>query len=106
MLNEQTVKVLEEKVQDQSFIGKLLGLEDNAEVVGFLKSEGIELTIEEVDAIKNGIIKKMESKESGEELSDSDLEEVSGGCVMIVIGIITGIIELASLTESLTRGRW
>jgi len=107
MFNEKTMELLKEKAQNQSFLEQLLGLESNDEVVGFLKTEGIELKSEEIDTLRNMIIKKLESKESVDELSDSDLEEVAGGSTFgLVVEIVDLAVKFVNFIQETTRGRW
>ncbi len=105
-------KMLMEVAQDQEFLAKILAIETAEEVqVAFKEDKGIEISIEEINAIHNAIIKRIEN---GGELSESDLEDVAGGSVLGTIagalGIFAGALGIAGavggIINDAIRTRW
>ena len=99
----------EKLMQDQEFAEKLLNLDDDKEIQALLAENEIEFTLEEIAAIKKGVIAQLNGEEA--ELSDDDLEGVAGGIaisavVSIVGGVVSGLISLGKGVHKWTRGRW
>ncbi len=108
---------------DEAFVKSLFVPETPEEVHIALKGKDIELPVEEIIKIKNMIVKKMDS---GEELSDEELEDVAGGfldfglsavAIISIIGIAGllagggavlggGLAGGAWATDALTGGKW
>ncbi len=93
---------------DPGFAESLFNLENGQEVQSFLKEQGLEFTLEEIDAFKNALIKNTQK----DELSDEDLEEVAGGFVLTTgmiattASIIGGTATGAGFIHTITRSRW
>lgn len=64
--------------EDQEFAEKLLTMETPEEAQAFLKGEGLELSREELLEFREVILKITKLGESGE-LTEEDLEHISGG---------------------------
>ena len=91
-MNEKLVELL----KDEDFCVKYFDvLEDLPELNNLLAANGIELTETELcDLVK--ITKQQIAKEENEELSEDDLEDVSGGYLGLAL-IITAIVFAYSL---------
>ena len=91
-------------LQDKAFLEKLLALETETDVQALLAENGVELTIAEIAAIKSGIEAKLGENE---ELSEDDLENVSGGSVAAIItAVATGLVALGTAVDQWTNRRW
>ncbi|MDR1622336.1 MAG: Nif11-like leader peptide family RiPP precursor [Synergistaceae bacterium] len=98
-MDEKRVKEL---FSDEAFVKSLFALETPEEVQAAVKAKGVDLTLDEIHAIKEGL-----AKSGGEELSEADLEKVAGGSVVgLVIAGISLVVSAASYTHDATRGRW
>jgi hypothetical protein len=64
---------IEEIFSDKEFVKELVALKDNAAVQAALKEKGLDLTEEQIAAIRESMTKKTS------ELSAEQLEQVSGG---------------------------
>ena len=79
---------IEEIFSDKEFVKELVALKDNAAVQAALKAKGLDLTEEKIAAIRESMAKK-----TGE-LSDKQLEQISGG------GIIQDVKDLLEIAET------
>ena len=77
-------------------------METPEEVKSFLQEQGMEFSLEEINTLRDGIVKAAQKAENGE-LSDEDLEDVAGGWVF---GAISAGFAAANFTHNATRGRW
>lgn len=108
---EEKLTKLQAKIEaDSSFADRLLNLETPEEVQSLLNAEGLDFTLEEINMLRDALLKTLEKGENGE-LTDADLEEVAGGFAIItLIGVIAGCIGAAcgaaNMTHNVTRGRW
>jgi len=100
-MNEKLNTLLE----DQDFIEKLTNTETDTEVQALLAENGVELTLEEINAVKKGVEARI--SEEGE-LSEDDLENVAGGVDIanIIEGVCNGIVKLGDAIHKWTRRRW
>ena len=64
---------IEEIFSDKEFVKELVALKDNAAVQAALKAKGLDLTEEQIAAIRESMTKK------ASELSAEQLEQISGG---------------------------
>jgi len=101
IMNEKLNTLLE----DQDFIEKLTSAETDAEVQALLAENGVELTLEEINAVKKGVEARI--SEDGE-LSEDELENVAGGAdiAKIIEVICSGIVKLGDAVHKWTRRRW
>ena len=104
---EQKLIQLQAKLEsDQNFVEKLFSLESPEEVQGVLKEEGMDFSLEEINMLKEALVKTIAKGESAE-LSDEDLEEVAGGiAVTTAIAAVSATFTAANFTHNATRGRW
>lgn len=118
MMNEAMVR---EVFADEDFVRSLFAMETPEEVHTALRRKDIELSVEEISKIKNMLVKKLES---GEKLSDDELEGVAGGDFGLSAIAIISIIGMAGLlagggaviggglagaawgTDAVTGGKW
>jgi hypothetical protein len=106
-MSEAEVKEL---FSDEAYVSSLLALETAEEVQASLAEKGVDLSTTEITKILDSI---RNYSESDEELSESDLENVTGGLVgvaLLFFGLIMGIIGVGTTAGMLsmeeTRRRW
>lgn len=102
-MNEQQIKEL---FSNEEFIDSLLALETPEEVQKALTDQGVDLSIQEILAIKDSIANSLDSEE---ELSEEQLETVTGGSflvVAIISAVVTGLIKLGDAVDRWTNKRW
>ncbi len=88
---------------DKGLAEKIFGLETPEEVQSFLKTQGLEFSLEEIDSIKNALVKAVQKGE----LTDDDLDDVAGGiAATTVIAGISATITAANFVHNVSRGRW
>ncbi|MEN1761408.1 MULTISPECIES: hypothetical protein [Anoxynatronum] len=76
---EDKMMLLKQKLEaDEKLAEKLFQLETAEEVQVLLKDNDVEMTLEEINTVREALIKAMERSEESE-LSEEDLEEVTGG---------------------------
>jgi len=117
--NEQLIR---EVCQDEAFMQSLLTLETPEAVQSALRGREVELSVDEIKAIREILVKK---NDSGAELSEEELAEVTGGIylalsagailLMLALGIGTGaaigglgavVTGGAVLVANLTHNTW
>ncbi len=117
--NEQLIR---EVCQDEAFMQSLLTLETPEAVQSALRGREVELSVDEIKAIREILVKK---NDSGAELSEEELAEVTGGIylalsagailLMLALGAGTGaaigsigatVTGFAVLTANLTNNTW
>ncbi len=96
--------------ENQALAEKLAELENPEDVQSLLKEEGIDFSVEEINELRDALLKTVE-KDVDDELSEDDLEEVAGGAIALAtVGTIATIVGstagTANLTHNVTRGRW
>lgn len=102
-MDEQKIK---EVFSDEAFVTSLLEMEEAPEVKNALADKGIELTLEEIEALR------LQLGKADGELGEEDLENVSGGfaitltAVAAIFGIIGGTASAGSFVHTVTRRRW
>lgn len=117
-MNEERIR---EVFSDELFVKQLLEQEEPEQVQALLAEKDIDITVENIENVKTRIEQYINGELDLDQLSDEDLEDVSGGCGCISIGLIVGIIGAvvagtaavgggiaggAVLTNKLTRRRW
>ncbi|MEN1761409.1 MULTISPECIES: Nif11-like leader peptide family RiPP precursor [Anoxynatronum] len=104
---EERMMLLKQKLEaDEQLVEKLMQQETPEEVQALLKENGVDLTIEEINTVREALLKAMERSEEGE-LSEEDLEEVTGGVFLIsMILAIACAAGLTQLTMSANGKRW
>lgn len=102
-MNEERIK---DVFSDKDFVEELLSTHEPEKIQELLESKDIEMGISEIEKFKDAVIKKLENPDVELELSDKDLEDVSGGCLWIAIPIAVGIILGLSVADCATGGRW
>ena len=110
-MNEATIR---EMFSDEVFLKGLFQLETPEEVQTALRQKDISLSIEEIVKVRELMLKRLEN---GAELSDEELESVTGGSVTVIAGLIvvlgaaallgaTSLGGIAYCTNVMTHGRW
>jgi TRAP-type uncharacterized transport system fused permease subunit len=100
-MNEQEIKEL---FSDEAYVSSLLALDTAEEVQASLAEKGLDLSEAEITSLLDTLQKYAES---GGELSEADLETVTGGTftfVLLILTIVTGILGIG-LPEA-TKRRW
>ena len=92
-MNEERIK---EIFTDEEFVKEFFSKETPEEAQDMLAEKDIDVSIEELIAIKNIIDEKLQAAENDEdgEICDDDLENVSGGvlltgtaCILVVVAV-------------------
>ena len=89
-------KRAEELFADEAFVKSLLALETPEEVQAAVKAKGVDLTLDEISAIKEVL-----AKFTSAELSDADLENVAGGNSSFQAGINQTLSEISEIGRQL-----
>lgn len=96
---------LNELVQNEVFMKRLLALETDVEVQALLAENDVELSLDEIKFIK----KQVEARLNGqEELDEEDLANVVGGSATaaIITAVVAGIVKLGNAVHKWTNGTW
>lgn len=90
-------------MEDEGFVESILQLETAEEVQKAFADKGVDLTVQDIEAIKDAVIAKTEG-----ELSEDDLENVAGGADVggIITVVVDGILKLGDKIHEWTRRRW
>jgi lactobin A/cerein 7B family class IIb bacteriocin len=104
---------------DEEFVKRLLCLETPQEVQSAMSGKGIDLTLDQIVKIKELIVKRLDA---GRELSEEELEDVTGGGILVlglslaatslVLGLLVGGLAIggtvggAWLTDTFTNHTW
>ena len=97
---EQKLAQLQAKIEADKGLGKkLFSLENPQDVQSLLKEQGLDFSFDEINMMKEALVKALEKSGNGE-LSDADLEEVAGGSITVmaivaIIGAIEGAVTAA-----------
>ena len=103
-MNEERIK---EIFSDEAFVEELLSTHEPEKIQALLEDKDIEMSIAEIEKLKEMVIKKMENPDADLELSDDDLEDVAGGCAAVgVVFAILGVTAVAAFIHKKTNGRW
>lgn len=109
-MEEKYIK-LQKKIKDeQGFAEKLFTLEKEEEVQSYLKENGLEFSLDEINNFKDELVKALKiSKES--ELSDEALEGVAGGAITLaaaaaVASLVGGTASVGNFVHNVTNSRW
>ncbi len=107
MNDQERITKLKEAFADQEFAKKILEMETAEEVQSALKGKGVDLSVEEIKAIHNQLVRQLES---GEDLDKDQLKNVAGGFVittaMAVGAAISAAVQATALGLHLGRVRW
>lgn len=78
---EENWTLLQQKMKtDEAFVEKLYQQETLEEVQALLKENGLDMTIEEINAAREALITSIAPSER-DELSEEDLDRVAGGSI-------------------------
>lgn len=96
---------INELFQDETFVENLLSKETDIEVKALLAENGVEISLEEISAIKKTVEARLENDS---ELSEDDLENVAGGSDVsdIITGVVDGLVKLGDAIHNWSRRRW
>lgn len=92
-MTDARVTKVEEVLREEGFAAKLLEMENPADVQAAFAEKGVDFTIEEVVEIGNAIA----SGEATGEISEEDLDSVSGGGIiaLVVANIVADVVLIA-----------
>ncbi len=108
---EQKLAQLQAKIEaDKGLAEKLFSMENAQDVQALLKEQGLDFSFDEINVMKEALVKALE-KGGSSELSDDDLENVAGGiaitAIVALIGAIVGAVTAAgAVTDQAVRSRW
>ena len=98
---------IKEIFSDEEFVVELLGLENPEDAQALLKTKGIDLELDQVRKMGEIINKQLNAVTIEEgEISEEDLEDVSGGWFAIVMPIVSTIVGGAIKCIKWKTGRW
>jgi len=110
-MNEKRIK---EVFSDEAFVKELVSKETPEEVQALLEDKDIEMSVSEIVKLRELLEKKAEDPNA--ELSDEDLEDVSGGVIplmiaaavapLVIFGVVAGTGYGAVAVDKKTGGRW
>lgn len=100
-MNELKVK---EIFSDEAFVKQLLEQEEPEQVQALLAEKEIELSIKEIETLRDMIIKHCNGELNLEELSEDDLEGVSGGVLGTILGVASLIVGIVGI--GITSAQW
>ena len=83
------VERIKEVFSDELFVKQLLEQEDAEQVQALLMEKDIDFSIEDICKIQELMIKQLNGEINLEELSEEELEDVTGGAVFLYITTIT-----------------
>ncbi|MGI6492454.1 MAG: Nif11-like leader peptide family RiPP precursor [Pelotomaculum sp.] len=96
MWNKKLVQ-LQAKLEADGKLGeKIFSQETPEQVQGVLKEAGLDFSLEEINQLRDLIVKIMEKGESGE-LSDEDLEGVAGGGAVATTITLKGFLDTVNI---------
>ena len=104
---EEKLKQLQAKLEADAKLGeKIFNQETPEEVQAVLQEEGLEFSLEEINQLKESVVKALEkTSEADGELSDEDLEDVAGGNIFQALtSTISTIAD--TVTSTITSTRW
>lgn len=115
-VNFQEIEIFLTKIKtDSEFAEKTLAANEPAEVQTIAQDAGIELTMDDIMASKELLMKAID-KANQTELTDDDLEDVSGGVAITTGGIIataavvttaiSAISLVPPLVDSICKNKW
>ena len=82
---------LTELLKDKAFAEEFFKQETAEDAQKFLASKGVDVTIDELNQLRDAIVTRLDDS-NGDELSDDQLENVAGGmAVATVAGIVAGV---------------
>lgn len=98
-MEERLIQLQAKLEADESWAEKLFGLETADEVQSFLKEEGLEFSVDEINLFRDQLLKIVQKGE----LSDEDLEDVAGGSIS---GAIAATCAVISCVHTVSGGKW
>lgn len=102
-MEERLSKVQAKLEADPSLGEKLFSLETAEEVQSFLRGLELEFSLEEINELRDILVKALEENQNGE-LSDEELDDVAGGFILLTLGIV--LYHLSGATHLATQGKW
>ena len=97
---------LKELFADEAFVKELFSKETPEEVQKMFEEHDVDVSVEEIMEAREIILKKMDQGAENLELTEAELEEVSGGVGMIVFAAVGLVLISVPTVNTLTKGRW
>ncbi|HBQ26623.1 MAG TPA: hypothetical protein DD791_09550 [Syntrophomonas sp.] len=98
-MEERLIQLQAKLEADESWAEKLFGFETAEQVQSFLKEEGLEFSVDEINLFRDQLLKVVQKGE----LSDEDLEDVAGGSIS---GAIVATCAVISCVHTVSGGKW
>lgn len=103
--NQEKALKLEVILKNNEFVAKSANIATAEELQALIAEYGLEMTIEEVVEFCKLVAQEKERIDNGGELSPEDLDDVSGGGVLFVLGCVgLGVTALAGLAIGIYNG--
>ncbi len=108
-MNEATIR---EVFSDENFVKGLFQMETPEQVQQALQQKDITLSVAEIVKVRELLLKRMET---GAELSEEELESVTGGSATVILAALfmvgiglgaTSLVGIGLCTDYFTNGRW
>ena len=109
---------IKEVFSDEAFVKQLLEQEEPEQVQALLLERDVDITIEQIVQIRDIVEKHLKGEININELSEEDLEKISGGFILSTGGVIVALtVSIVGSTvvglglgagacHATTRGRW
>ncbi len=96
----KNVETLKSLMADRAFVEKIAHLEEPEDVQAAFAENGVDITLEEINAIAT-----MVTSSGNEELSENDMEAVTGGSLETIEIIAKGIQLVAGIITEINNSR-
>ena len=100
-MEKSTEKLVQKMNEDKDFAEKILIQTEKEKVIELAKEEGIEITLANIDEVNEIIKEAMENLHDGE-LSEEELESVSGGTAALATAAVVTVSASAVISGAVT----
>lgn len=105
VFTQEKAMKLEGILKNNEFVNKSASITTAEELQTLIAEYGLEMTVEEVVEFCKLVAKEKERIENGSELSPEDLDDVSGGGALFILGCIgLGVVALGGLALGIYNG--
>lgn len=94
------IELVKTVMADHDFVEKIAAMEDPAEVQTAFAAKGIDFTIEQINQIAEMVMNR-----NGDELSEAEMEAVSGGILAEITIVASGIGLFAGVMTEINNSR-
>ena len=99
--NPELEAKLKEAFSDEKFVQELFSLEEPEDARKKLAERGVEMSLDEVKALPKAI-EVAQKQQSGEELSEDELDDVAGGCLGTVSVLVVSALQTVGAAAVVT----